>query len=213
MEFKICPKCGEEKELSEFNIKKSLKSGHSAECKKCEQMSRKIYFQNNKKMLLEKKQKWRKENPEKYKEQTHKYYEKTKESQLQKKKVWIENNREKYNSYWVNRKKDDPSFSLLCGMRTRLWGYLKKKNITKRNKTLDIVGCTPELLKEHIEKQFVDGMTWGNRGKWHIDHIMPLSSAETEEELYALFHYTNLQPLWAEDNIKKRDKILEQINS
>jgi hypothetical protein len=99
-------------------------------------------------------------------------------------------------------------YSLLCGMRSRLCNYLKKNNITKKNKTFDIVGCTPEFLKEHLETQFIDGMTWGNRSKWHIDHIIPLSSAKTEDELYKLCHYTNLQPLWAEDNLKKSNKIL-----
>ena len=51
-------------------------------------------------------------------------------------------------------------------------------------------------------------MKWDNHGKWHIDHIIPLSSAETEEEVYNLCHYTNLQPLWGEDNLKKGKKII-----
>jgi hypothetical protein len=58
-----------------------------------------------------------------------------------------------------------------------------------------------------LEKQFVVGMSWDNRNKWHIDHIIPLSSAKTEEEIYKLAHYTNLQPLWAEDNLSKGDTI------
>ena len=93
-------------------------------------------------------------------------------------------------------------------MRSRIWKYLTILNITKKNKTFEIVGCTPEFLKEHLEKQFVDGMTWENRNEWHIDHITPLSSAKTEEELYKLCHYTNLQPLWAEENLKKGNKII-----
>jgi len=78
----------------------------------------------------------------------------------------------------------------------------------KTNKTFNIIGCTPEFLKEYIENQFTEGMTWENHGQfgWHIDHIIPLSSVKTEEELYPLFHYTNLQPLWWLDNIKKGTK-------
>ena len=98
-------------------------------------------------------------------------------------------------------------------MRSRLSAYLKKLNISKKNKTFEIVGCTPQELKEHLEKQFIDGMSWENKGNWHIDHIIPLSSAKTEEEFYMLCHFTNLQPLWAIDNIKKRDKIVEPIKS
>ncbi len=186
METKVCKDCGEEKCKSLFFKK-------HANCKSCH---------------LLKKKKWREENPEEYKKQTKKYYESTKKEQSIKKKVWIQNNREKYNSYWTNRKSEDPEFRLLSGMRSTLSSYLKKRNITKKNKTFELVGCAPEFLKEHLEKQFKEGMNWENRNKWHIDHIIPLSSAKTEEELYKLCHYTNLQPLWAEDNIKKSNKIV-----
>ena len=85
---------------------------------------------------------------------------------------------------------------------------MKIKNITKNNKTFEIIGCTPQELKEHIEKQFTEGMCWEKIGEHiHIDHIIPLSSAKTEEEIYNLCHYTNLQPLWAEDNLKKNKNI------
>jgi len=59
----------------------------------------------------------------------------------------------------------------------------------------------------YIEKQFTKGMSWKNHGEWHIDHIIPLSSAKTEKELYELCHYTNLQPLWKTDNLSKNNKI------
>jgi hypothetical protein len=88
------------------------------------------------------------------------------------------------------------------------------KKILKTNKSyifstfLDIVGCSPEFLKKHLENQFVSGMSWDNRSEWHIDHIIPLSSAKTKDELYKLSHYTNLQPLRSEDNLRKSNKIL-----
>ena len=92
-------------------------------------------------------------------------------------------------------------------MRSRLCNYLKRCGVTKKNKTFEIVGCTPKFLKEHLENQFIDGMNWDNRSEWHIDHLVPLSSAKTKDELYKLCHYTNLQPLWAKDNLKKSNKI------
>ena len=106
------------------------------------------------------------------------------------------------------RRKKDNLYGLINDVRYRIWIYLKRLNITKKNKTFDIVGCSPEFLKEHLESQFTDGMSWDNRSEWHIDHIIPLSSAKTEDELYKLCHYTNLQPLWAEDNLKKSNKII-----
>ena len=222
METKFCSKCNLEKDICEFYKRKDTKDGYRSDCKDCfnervlkyrlsnvEKIKerKKTFFQKNKQIILEKKQLWRKNNPEQYKKQTKDYWNKVKVVQTKKKKVWINNNREKYNDYWNNRKKEEPEFKLLTGMRSRLSGYLKKLNITKTNKTFDIVGCTPELLKEHLEKQFTDGMTWENRSKWHIDHIVPLSSAKTEDELYKLCHYTNLQPLWAEDNLRKSNKV------
>ena len=223
METKVCSKCKEEKNICEFYKRNETKDGYRSDCKICfnekclmyrlnnkEKIKnrQKEYFQKNKQSHLKKKQNWRKNNPEEYKTQNKNYWEKTKDIQSEKKKIWIENNREKYNSYWTNRKKNDPEFKLLMGMRSMLCGYLKKLNITKKNKTFDIVGCTPQSLKEHLESQFTDGMSWDNRSEWHIDHIIPLSSAKTEDEIYKLCHYTNLQPLWALDNIMKSNKIL-----
>ncbi len=93
-------------------------------------------------------------------------------------------------------------------MRNRIKQILKNKNISKKNKTLIFLGCSPEELKLHIERQFKPGMTWENWKKagWHIDHKIPLSLSKNEEDLKKLCHYTNLQPLWALDNLKKSDQ-------
>jgi hypothetical protein len=106
------------------------------------------------------------------------------------------------------RYQKDPILRLSHNVRCRVYQFLKIKNITKKNSTFELVGCKPNELKEHLEKNFVDNMSWDNYGKWHIDHIIPLSSANNEQEIYKLCHYTNLQPLWAEDNLKKNNKIL-----
>ena len=151
-------------------------------------------------------------DPNKYKI----YYEKNKETILTYKKEWSEKNGEKLkvkrNLYHSLRLKNDVIFRLKCNMRSRLSSFIKTKNITKKNRTFEIIGCSPQLLKEYLEKQFSEGMTWENRVEWHIDHIIPLSSAKTEEELYKLCHYTNLQPLWAVENMKKGNKIVEPSN-
>jgi len=79
----------------------------------------------------------------------------------------------------------------------------------KLHGTEEILGCTWEFFRDYIEQQFTEGMTWDNYGDWHLDHIIPLSSAKTDKEVYRLNHYTNLQPLWAEENLKKSDKIFD----
>ena len=82
------------------------------------------------------------------------------------------------------------------------------KKIKKSSKTCDLLGCSFEFLKNYIEQKFVDGMNWNNMGKWHIDHIVPLAAFDLSIEMNQkiAFHYTNLQPLWAEDNLKKGAK-------
>lgn len=83
-----------------------------------------------------------------------------------------------------------------------------RKSWRKDGRTEQLLGADYKTVKKYIEGLFKDGMTWENHGEWHIDHIVPLASAKTEEEIKKLFHYTNLQPLWAEENLKKHDKML-----
>lgn len=109
-----------------------------------------------------------------------------------------------------NIKKDTNKYLILVlRNRTRLALNNFRKNKTntyKSNHLLDFLGCCPEELKKHLEKQFLKGMSWENYGDWHIDHIKPISKGNTEEEIYILNHYTNLQPLWAVDNLKKANR-------
>mgnify|MGYP001564590719 CR=1 FL=1 len=72
---------------------------------------------------------------------------------------------------------------------------------------MELIGCNLETIKNHIEKQFQEGMVWENHGKWHIDHIIPFGTAKSEKEMIKLCHYTNLQPLWAEENLKKAKEL------
>ena len=110
--------------------------------------------------------------------------------------------------YQNERRKSDPLYKLTANVRSRLYSFLKINSITKKNKTFVMVGCTPKFLKEYLEKQFKPGMSWQNHTKtgWHIDHIKPLNKAKTPEAVEKLMHYSNLQPLWATENLKKGDK-------
>jgi len=172
----------------------------------------KNYYKNNKTKMIESVKKHYNKNRDsilpKKRNSSLKYYYENIDIIKEKNKEYNKNNREKRNIYISNRKKNDPIYRLSHNIRNRVRTFLITKNITKNNPTFNIIGCSPEFLKEHLERKFTEGMSWGNQGKWHIDHIIPLSSAKTEEEIYKLCHYTNLQPLWAEDNLKKSDKML-----
>lgn len=218
MEKKVCSKCKIEKDVCEFGNSKSSKDGLLYCCKECNKLRGKKYAQENYKKVLDTQKRWRKKNPEWVSNRYKKYRLENSEKVLEMNRNWYKNNPEKKKIYRENykprkrerrkeRRENDNVFNLVNRLRCRLRKYLITLNITKKNRTFDIVGCTPEFLKEHLEKQFKDGMSWDNKNEWHIDHIIPLSSAKSEEELYQLCHYTNLQPLWAEENLRKGNKI------
>lgn len=112
---------------------------------------------------------------------------------------------QKANSKRINltnkrRRDNNPLVKLKDNIRRRI---NKAINGKKNKKTIEYLGCEIEQYKEYLEKQFTNGMTWENYGEWHIDHIVPLASTQTKEELEKLFHYTNTQPLWGTDNCRK----------
>jgi hypothetical protein len=192
MNKKICTSCKLEKDFSEFH-KGIDKYGLCYRCKSC----RIEYAKKNVEKENERKNKWKLENYNKVLLSKRKYYQKNKEKET------IRNN-----IYTRNKKKNDPMFKLSCNLRSRIVTFLKTKNITKRNTTYDIIGINSEDLRIYIERQFKKGMCWDNYGEWHVDHIIPLSSAKNEEEVYKLCYYTNLQPLWKLENLQKSNKII-----
>jgi hypothetical protein len=116
-------------------------------------------------------------------------------------------NKEKINFRVTKRRKTDPIYRLRCTLGTRTRSAFKMSGWNKNGRTEKLLGISYEKAKQHLERQFTKGMTWDNYGEWQIDHIYPLAKATTEEELIRLCHYTNLQPLWALDNLKKGAKI------
>jgi hypothetical protein len=171
-------------------------------------IQKKQYKQKNKENITEQRKQYRKENKEYINKYGKQYYEKNKG----KIKKWHEENKEKRNEYArkynKQRKQTDSLFKLRNNIGSLICHSMKNKGYTKRSKTFEILGCSYEEFKLHIEKQFKDGMSWENTGQWHYDHIYPVSLAKDEEELIKLNHYTNFQPLWAIDNLKKGNKII-----
>jgi hypothetical protein len=113
------------------------------------------------------------------------------------------------NQYDKDRAKIDISYRLKRSLRTRLRQAIK--NNQKKGSAIKDLGCSVEFLRNYLESQFQSGMNWENygnkHGNWSIDHKMPLSSTENEKEIIKLCHYSNLQPMWHIDNLKKGKKI------
>lgn len=132
--------------------------------------------------------------------------------------TWNELNREKVNKasniYRGKRRKNDASFRIIESLRSRLKNALKRKQ--KTGSAIRDLGCSSYELKLYLESLFKSGMSWDNYGckptNWSIDHIIPLSSVDltNPEDFAKVNHYTNLQPLWHVDNIRKGKKVPEQ---
>ena len=159
------------------------------------------------------KQRWLEENPEKRKEVANAYARKMSE---EKGEVW-EKARQRNDNYKAQRLAEDIQFRLAHNCRTRINLALKAQLAGKSRRSPQLLGCTPKQLMDHIENQFQPGMSWDNwtRDGWHLDHIRPLSSFDLSDpgQQKQAFHYSNLQPLWASENLSKNDSWEERGES
>ena len=225
--MKTCNKCGVEKEYNEFYKHKRYKDGLEANCKSCKklyqfenkeviQKNKQIYFIENKIRFKEYKEKYKLENPEKVKSSIKKWYEnwyvKIKSSEELNKVYKYKKNyyhKSKMNSDVVYRIKN-----LTTGIISKSF---RQNGYTKKSRTYEILGCPFDEFKVYLESKFENWMNWHNRGKyngdfnygWDIDHIIPLASAQTEEDIIRLNHYTNLQPLCSKINRDIKRDIIE----
>jgi len=236
--MKLCKYCNVEKKLDFFPLRKSSKDGRRNKCKQCASLDRKNKGYRYKTSLTKDQIKaynkeYNEKNKERILENKKKYYQENKEEILNDRKInrnveyqrnysksYREENIEYFKlyrkEYEVYKKQTDPLYKLVSHIRASIKIILKKRKFTKKCKTQDILGCSFEEFKIYLESKFEDWMTWENRGLyngefnygWDIDHIMPLSSAQTEEDVIKLNHYTNLQPLCSKVNrYIKKDKI------
>lgn len=183
MDTKICKKCGVEKLLCEYNKDKYTPDGLRYRCRECTSIEYKNFYYKNRENEILRQVNYQKNNNESVKKSR--------------------NNRHQ------NNYDNDTLYKLKVNIRNRVKLFIKSVNFDiKTNNTFNIVGCSPKELKIYIEERFTEGMSWDNykHTGWHIDHIIPLASAKTEEEVYTLCHYTNLQPLWCDENYKKGKK-------
>jgi hypothetical protein len=206
--MKKCRKCFIEHPINSFPKGR-------AQCSSCRKKANAEWRENNKRYIKKKdKEKWIKfkSNPENLKKRKD-WYLKNKETILKGKKDYYESNKasilEAHKKYERKKLKTDPLFRFQKNIRRRVLAAFK--NSYKIDTTKNLIGCSWQELREHLEKQFKEGMTWENYGEWHIDHIIPLSlfDLSKEEAVKKAIHFSNLQPLWAEDNLKKGNRIIQ----
>ncbi len=214
---KLCTTCNINKPLSEFYFSSKYQR-YGTYCKNCDREKKKTFYLRNKASIMTTQTAYKLKNQEKLEDYRKRYYIKNRELLLKKQKIARQNltpekKRErtaKTVAYSRNRRKIDPSYRLQKKLRNRIQAELKG---TKKSKsTLELLGCSISELERHLESQFQPGMTWDNHSfeGWHIDHIRPCASFDLSnpDEQKTCFHYTNLQPLWAKDNLSKGDNIL-----
>lgn len=210
MNTKVCIKCNKEKSLDEYNNRKDSKDGKRADCKECHNNMRREYRYNNRERRREYMKKYRIDNPN----QVPNWIKKNYDRYLENSRRWKKQNPDKVKRHKRDTRRrrlsKDPQFRLKENIRRLLLLTLDRGGYLKKSKTQQILGCSYEEFVEHIESQFVDGMGWGNKGEWELDHIIPISSAVNEEEVCLLNHYTNFQPLWREYNRRKADSYNEE---
>lgn len=198
--LRICRRCSKEKDITQFK-QNGKKQGRLWTCKDCRRKKeragyRRFYLANLEKMKIKRdkwyaankeysnalSREWRRENPERVKELKKRY---------------------------SDKKASTIKGRLSSNMASGIYKSLKRKKNGYHWESL--VGFTAEQLKKHLEAQFVDGMSWDNYGKWHIDHIIPITffqySSFNDVEFKMCWRLENLQPLWASDNIRKFNKV------
>lgn len=166
--------------------------------------NRQEYDARRRTVHAEQARKWRDRNPEKVAATLRRWREKNTAQRA----AYEWSRRTQSNASNNSRKRErrisDPVYAIELAVRSRLGRAFRLAGYRKSGRTAQIVGCTWQELKRHIERQFVNGMTWANRATaWHIDHIQPLAGATSAEDLIALCHFTNLRPLWAPANKAK----------
>lgn len=197
MDTKICTKCYEEKPISEFNKLKGGKFGKNSACKNCTNEISKKWRAVNKENMQEYFRKYYLENAEYIKQSSLKYYYTNKEQSFT-------NRKERYHS--------DSLFKFKHGIRALICSSFRRTcegKFSKSKSSEAILGCSLEEFVKHISAQFREGMSLDNYGEWHLDHIKPLALAETEKDILEFNHFTNFQPLWANENISKGAKIIK----
>lgn len=201
--MKTCNQCGQEKPLSEFRNRKDSKDGKRNNCKICQSNHNKLYNEANADNIAIIRKAFYDDNQERLLTEKKKNYEANRE-------VFIK----RQSNYDRYKRQTDPIYRLKKNVRIMVVKSLKNKSYTKKSQSFTIIGCLQDEFITYIESKWETWMNWDNYGLyngepnygWDMDHIIPISTAKTENDIIKLNHYTNLQPLCSLINRKiKRD--------
>lgn len=174
------------------------------------------YALKNREKILERQREYKLLNKERLNAESRERKKRNKEKIAEESKIYNKKNRHKIRitkrEYEYKKRHSDKAYKIETLCRTRIISAIKQQCGEKAYRTIDLTGCSIQKLITHLESKFLPGMTWENHGRhgWHIDHIIPCAAFDLTdpEQQKACFHYTNLQPLWAKDNLKKGAKLI-----
>jgi len=221
-----CAVCGEIKPLDSFYRNKNCRLGRMHRCKACQNAITAEWARNNKERHASYiKMRYRRLHPKK-KPPTEAEKEARKAKAREKRRAYKKANRDKINAArkkrlairkeedpdrWRERQRNrdrkrmaNPRNRAVRNLRRRIRGALNGQYCSEH--TVELLGCSSEEFRDHLEAGFTDGMTWDNYGEWHIDHIVPCAKFDLTQESHRrrCFHWSNMQPLWAHDNLSKK---------
>lgn len=172
---------------------------------------RRAKYEQRRDDVLAKQEEDRKANPGKYAEQKAtrraENLEKIRSQEKASKARNAEAVRQRMAAYRRKARANNPLVAIKDRLRARIGISFRLGGYTRKSSLVDVLGCDYQSLKRHIEESFLPGMSWDNRGEWHIDHRMPLATARCEDDLLKLSHYSNLRAMWAQDNLRKGAKV------
>ena len=172
----------------------------------CRSKDQKEYYKKNRERIREQQRRYYLKNSERLKVKANDYYYSNLDKVRASQKRYYESYKDVINAQRTERKRANPSFRVICNLRSRLSSVIRGKS----KRTMDFIGCERDHLVRHLEVQFENGMTWDKYGKeWVIDHHIPITAFdyENEKEMDACWHFSNLKPMWKSDNIRKGNKI------
>ena len=210
--MKKCIKCQALKPYSEFHKWNQRKDGYRTVCKECRKPDGEKYYQTHIDERKEKSKIWREKSGynKKYYNENPSYFENYRKLNEEHYKKWRAENKEYLSNYRKEKLRNDVNYRISCKLSSQFSIKIREYKGKKCDSTINLLGCSIKDFKIYMESKFTDGMNWNNHGfnGWHIDHIKPcdLFDLTKSEGQRKCFHYTNLQPLWAKDNLIKGNR-------